>query len=97
MVVILGSSVLLGAVEVRGLLGISLSASGSHGVGLLQSLTFTFQVCYMTNTGVHVLSLSLAHTQMGFLLCFVFNCYRRQSEDRNTPKEAGPAPKHACN
>lgn len=37
MVVILGSSVLLGAVEVQGFLGISLSASGSHGVGLLQS------------------------------------------------------------
>lgn len=36
-VVILGSSVLLGAVEVQGFLGISLSASGSHGVGLLQS------------------------------------------------------------
>lgn len=74
MVVIFGSSVLLGAVEVRGLLGISLSASGSHGVGLLQSLTFTFQVRYMTNTGIPVLFLSLWHTRRwGF---FFWLCLR---------------------
>lgn len=60
------------------------------------SLTFTFQVRYMTNTGVHVLS--LWHTRRWFFwLCFVLNCYWRKSEDRNTPKEAGPAPKQACN
>lgn len=72
-VVILGSSVLLGAVEVRGLLGISLSASGSHGVGLLQSHLHFSSPLYDKHRRSR--PLSLAHTQMVFWLCFVFNCY----------------------
>lgn len=72
MVVILGSSVLLGAVEVRGLLGISLSASGSHGVGLLQSHLHFSSPLYDKHRRSR--PLSLAHTQMvffGFVLFLI--------------------------
>lgn len=85
-VVILGFSVLLGAVEVRGLLGISLSASGSHGVGLLQSHLHFSSLLYDKHRRSR--PLSLAHTQMVFLALFCFKLLLKTIRGQEYPQRS---------